>query len=349
MIRFSEPVPGQGVLEWSMDMASQAVLEEFDDVLEQFHSGTMSEKSYVARLQELAVAHPDFIDTYAHLGNYWFNKGKPRKALDQAMLGLVRANSRIPEGFTGQLEWGHLENRPYLRLLHLAILAQMRLRKYRDAAKLIEIMLERNPDDHIGVRFLLGSILLRDGNIQRAREVFIAEASAYPPYHYELAMSHLVEQEWADAASALRRGFAANHYIGEALAGGAVLAPLPLWHASGDEMPETACDYIEDWGALWFGNEGALAFVRWLYNHSAVLKERAGIMACREGLTWESDPAVRQAIIRRQVELIEAIDDKLSREIVAARTTLRGQTCLPWGAAGLTAFASIVLGSTGAA
>lgn len=66
-------------------------------------------------------AIPDFVDVYAHLAAHWHRHGKPKKALDAALLGLSISNRHIPEGFGGRIEWVHLDNRPYLRAMHIAL------------------------------------------------------------------------------------------------------------------------------------------------------------------------------------------------------------------------------------
>jgi hypothetical protein len=45
--------------------------------------------------------------------------------------------------------------------------------------------------------------------------------------------------------------------------------------------PETVTDYIEMFGELWFRHPEALAFVRWLFNHSSIMAERALLMKDR--------------------------------------------------------------------
>lgn len=174
------------------------------------------------------------------------------------------------------------------------------------------IELAYNPNDNQEVRYPLGSELLRAGDHDQAQKVFAAEAEGYPPYFYELALTHILKGEWVPAATALRRGFCTNPYIAEVLGGNPHPQPLAIWHGSNLAEPETAGDYIEMYGALWRRRPDSLAFVRWLFNHPKVMIERAAAMDCRESILWEQDSETRGRILNREHEVLASIDDRLS-------------------------------------
>lgn len=250
--------------------------------------------------------------------------------MDASLAGLALSNRLVPEGFAGHIEWSRLDNRPYLRAMHGAVLAYGRLRRHKEAAALIERMLACNPNDYQGVRYLLGSELLRAGDAARAQTVLEAECASYPPYHYELALLHLQADRWVPAATALRRGFCANLYIAEALSGLHHPKPLAIWHGSNLAEPETARDYLGLYGALWTRRPDFPAFVRWLFNHSTVLAERAAITACQEALCWERDFSARGGLVDRHDQLVAAIDDSISAAAVQRKQDRRGQSIYPW-------------------
>ncbi|MEO7495872.1 MAG: hypothetical protein ABIV04_13105 [Massilia sp.] len=314
------------------DEIYDALLEDFDGLLDAHGAGQLADKPYLAALDRLIAVAPDFVDVYAHIANHWHREGKPKKALDMALLGLSVANRHIPEGFTGRIEWIHLENRPYLRAMHIALLSYIRLRRHKDAVILVDLMLARNPSDNQGVRFLLGSELLRAGDHDRAKTVFDAEGFGYPPYSYELALIHMLKENWVAAATALRRGFVANPYIAEMLGGNSNPAPLTgIWHGTSMAMPETADDYIQDCGMLWHTVADSLAFTRWLLNHPKVMMERAAIMECQEVLLWEADSLTRERASATARRLTAAIDDTLSSVIVTKRKDRRRNVMVwPW-------------------
>lgn len=312
------------------DQKFHDLVDEFDAILDAHETGQLSDKPYIAALEQLLVAAPDFVDVYAHIGSHWHRQGKPKKALDAALLGLGIANRHIPEGFNGTIEWGHIENRPYLRAMHIALLSHARLRRHKDAVILVYMMLARNPNDNQGVRYLLGSEAMRAGDHDRARKVFEEEANSYPPYFYELALSHIIKGEWVAAATALRRGFVANTYIAEILGGNYSPEPLAIWHGTSFAEPQAAGDYIQMYGMLWHQHPESKEFARWLFNHPKVMVERAAIMDCKETTLWESDSQKRIALMDKEQKLIDRIDDDLSAAIVTKRKDRRGQTVWPW-------------------
>lgn len=306
------------------DQPFDGLTAELDRLIDGRERRAIGDKAYAVGLERLILEEPDFIDAHAHLAYAWIEQGKPKKALDASLAGLARANRLIPEGFAGRIEWGHLENRPYLRAMHGAVLGYMRLRRHKDAAALIERMLAYNPNDNQGVRYLLGSELLRAGEPERAKAAVEAECRAYPPYMYELALLHLQAGQWVSAATALRRGFCANPYIAEVLGGTVDPAPLTIWHGSNLAEPATARDYVAAYGALWMRRPDFVAFVRWLFQHSQVMLERSAVLACREELQWEREFKARSAILDRLERMEAALDDKLSKELVVQRADRKG-------------------------
>lgn len=322
-----------GIFSYSDDIYN-GLLAEFHRLLDDHGAGQLGDKAYLAALDRLLTEAPDFVDVYVHIASYWYRQGKPKKALDAALLGLRVSNRLIPEGFAGHIEWGHLDNRPYLRAMHVALLSYMRLRRHKDAVTLIELMLAKNPNDNQGVRYLLGSEALRAGDYERARAALEAEADNYPPYFYELALCHMLRDDWGSAATALRRGFAANPYLAEILTGNQNPTPLAIWHGSDLEEPEIAHEYMQMYGGLWYSQPDSFAFTRWLFNHPKVLAERAAILACQEALMWESDAGIREELVFRKTELIDRIDDSLSAVIVTKRQALRSKDAIwPWASA----------------
>jgi len=307
-----------------------ALLDEFDNLLNAREFGRVNDKHFIAELNRLIQQEPGLIDLHAHLSFLYLDQNKPKKALDASLVGLAVANRLIPENFSGTIEWFFLENRPYLRALHAAMLAYVRLRRHKDAIMLIDKILMYNPDDNQGCRDLLGSELLRAGDKVRAGIIFDEYADNYPPYCYELALLHILNKDWVTAATALRHGFSTNSYIAEILGGNFHPQRLAIWHGSDIAEPEMAANYIEMYGELWFRSPEALAFVRWLFNHSDIMAERASLMKCSEGLFWEHDFDARKCIIDRQHQLLERIDHTLSAEIVKKVKDRQGNEIWPW-------------------
>ncbi|MEI8697021.1 MULTISPECIES: hypothetical protein [unclassified Mesorhizobium] len=194
-------------------------------------------------------------------------EGKPKLALQARLRGLEVGESAIPSGFTGPIEWGILENRPFLRAAQGSMLCQLRLGQRRKALALMEKILAWNPNDNQGIRHLIGSEYLRAGELEKADRIFADEAAHYPPYHYERALLQLRAGQPVSAATSLRHGFVANGYIAEILCGNPDPMPLAIWHGSNLAAPEIAREYLEHYGGLWQQTPGAIAFARWMHAH----------------------------------------------------------------------------------
>ena len=307
----------------------EPLLNEFHDLLDAHQSGQMNDKRYADELNRLIGLAPDFIDLHSHLSFLFLDQNNPKKALSAAMSGLEVGDRLIPDSFSGVIEWGYVDNRPYLRALQGAVLANVRLLRHKDAAVLIDKLLTINPNDNQGLRYILGSELLRAGDRERAASIF-DKCSNYPPYLYEQALLHILNNDWVKAATAVRLGFAENRYIAEMLCGNLSPQPLAIWHGTNLAEPEIASEYIEMYGQLWLSNPEALKFIRWLFNHSSILSERASLMKCAEDLFSEREIVGRERIISHQKKLISGIDHRLSTKIVKMVNTIQGHKIRPW-------------------
>ncbi|HBP4063931.1 TPA: tetratricopeptide repeat protein [Escherichia coli] len=305
------------------------LLEEFEEVLDAYDTDEISETSYINKLRRLAQREPDFIDIHAHLAYAFLEQNTPRKALNAALKGLTVGNRLIPEGFCGNIIWMHPDNQPFLRALYAAMLANVHLQRHQAAVMLIEKMLAYNPEDNQGARWLLGPELLRAGDHEQALSVLTEHSDEFSPCWYELGLLHFLNGELVKAATAFRRGFAANTYIAEILCGNLHPFPLAVWHNfSGG--PDTAEDYYATYHPLWGQYPEALLFVNWLYNHSSVLHERAEIIKCAEMLMQEDDFEICESILKQQEQLRENIDERLSEEIIQKCRNMAGNYVWPW-------------------
>lgn len=259
----------------------------------------------------------------------FFAQGKPKKNRDAVLVGLAVGNRLIPESFAGTIEWGYVENRPFLRALQGAIFAYVQLRRHQDAVTLMDTLLAYNPNDNQGCRYLLGSEVWRMGDTVRAQRLFTEYAPSFPPYYYELALLHMANQDWLSAATALRQGFCTDTSIADMLCGQFNPQGVIFGHDS-DGGPEIATDYIEMYGDSWWRRPDALAFVYWLYHHSSVMLERVSRMKCQEDLLAAHDVDTRRDIIDRQRRLFAAIGSRLSAMIVKKVKNRQGVDIWPW-------------------
>jgi len=236
---------------FSSDSSLEDAEQRLDDLLERCEAGMLPETAYIAELKAIVTENPDYIDGHAHLGHALLRAGKARAALSAYERGVALAAAAISADYAGTLSWSELSNRPFLRALHGAALAQLRLNKRKAAIALMERMLSLNPDDSQGVRFLLGSEYLRSREPEKARFLLESWADHYPPCAYDLGLLLFRQNKHVAAATQLRRAFAANFYIAEILCGHPDPAPLSIWHGSNFAMPDLARDYVRGYGKLW--------------------------------------------------------------------------------------------------
>jgi hypothetical protein len=113
-------------------------------------------------LMILLAADLRCLDAHAHLGNFVFDHS-PEKAIRHYEVGARIGEFSLGEGFNGVLQWGHIDNRPFLRCGHGYGLCLWRLGRLKEAEEVFTRMLWLNPSDNQGVRFLLGEI--REGKV----------------------------------------------------------------------------------------------------------------------------------------------------------------------------------------
>jgi hypothetical protein len=75
----------------------------------------------------VAVWDPRCLCAHAHLGLLAFDAGDVEAALAQYAAGVWVAGQSLPDPFDGVLSWGWVDNRPFLRCLHLLMISAWRL------------------------------------------------------------------------------------------------------------------------------------------------------------------------------------------------------------------------------
>jgi len=109
------------------------------------------------KLMTLLAADLRCLDAHAHLGNFVFDHS-PEKAIRHYEVGVRIGELSLGEGFNGVLQWGHMDNRPFLRCVHGYGLCLWRLGRIKEAEDVFTRLLWLNPTDNQGARFLLGEI-----------------------------------------------------------------------------------------------------------------------------------------------------------------------------------------------
>ena len=310
--------------------ATTEVELKFDQLLEQAEGGKMSEPLYRQRLRDLVKRHPWFIEGHIELAQALLRDGDFERALARATKAFQQCKQAIPEEFSGTIPWGFLDNRPLLRAAGCVAHCHSLLRERSKAIEIMKQQLAWNPNDNQGVRFLIGSELLRVEEFSEAEAIFRDRAAEYPPYAYEMGLLQILREEWVAAATSLRRGFAANPYVAEMLCGSVLPLEQAIWHQSNFSQPELAQDYLQDYGSLWFDIDSALNFVHWLFNHPKVMMERARLLEIQSGLLWERPGSARNKLVEDHSNALLRIDETLSEAIIHTCTDRHGGSGYPW-------------------
>jgi tetratricopeptide (TPR) repeat protein len=306
--------------------------EALDVLIDKLESGQVSHKQALMQARKLEATTPYNLEIQNFIANRLWALGLQDEATEVYERAFKLAQAMIPKGFKGQITWGEIDNRSFLRLAHGTLLGLMHQREGEAAMALARQMLAWCPMDNIGVRFLLGDIALLKGDHKAAMKEYLKGAPNSPAHWYQAALIAFREGDYVAACTYLRRGIAANPYIAEGLTGRTVLTEHLYWHASNVIGPEWAIDYLELAGGNWTPEE--IDFVDWVFNSSAVLKERAELMIQHEGLTYERDAEKRDPFALKSTWFIDRVTDVLSKKMVRKVKNRYGVEIWPWDRAG---------------
>ena len=306
---------------------------QFNALQENMYQTTFGD--YEDTCKQIIKSEPMYLDAYAHAGMINlppYLDDEESTAARWYRKGLKVAMSLIPDDFEGKIEWGFIENRPFLRLHHGLILSYLRQKKITEAVRLMEQHLAWNPSDNIGVRFLLGEAYMsHPKHIHKAKVHLQSVADERPSAHYTLGLLFLFEGNYLQAITSLRLGIASNPYVAEALLGSLALAQHPYWHRDSRCMPSEAEGYLELLGwDLWENSNDGLLFLDWLFSCSKCLRERADFMEINEGLTSVHDINERGTIVKKLNNLTQQITDFSSKNWLYKITTRTGDEIWPW-------------------
>jgi hypothetical protein len=121
------------------------------------------------RLQSLIKKQPDYFDLYLLLGDVLLILGAPERRDTLFDRGYQRALNLILDDkgrWPNRLEWSYFNNRPLIRMLSnkADLLWQVGLadpESWRKAFAIYENLLRTNPNDNLGVRYLMLAMLER--------------------------------------------------------------------------------------------------------------------------------------------------------------------------------------------
>ena len=308
--------------------------EGLDVLIDSLEAGRISHKQGLLRAQKLLVKFPGQLEIQNFIANRLWSLEMRDESTDVREKAYWQAIALIPPGFKGQISWGEVDNRSFLRIAHGYLLGLMHRGDGKAAKALAKKLLDWCPADNLGLRMLQGDISLMTGDTQSAMKSYLKEAADSPAHWYQAGQIAFREGDFVSACTYMRRGIAANPYIAEGLTGRTKINEHLYWHASNRNGPEWATDYLSAPVCDWTPQE--IDFVDWVFNSSAVLRERACLMEQHEGLTYERDAVRREPFALRSSYFVNELTDALSTAIVKKVQNRYGVKVWPWERAGFT-------------
>jgi len=306
--------------------------EALDVLIDKLEAGRLSHKQALMQARKLEATTPYNLEIQNFIANRLWALGLQDEATEVYERAYKQALAHIPKGYSGQISWSEVDNRPFLRVAHGYLLGLMDRRDAKAAQQLAKKMLAWCPADNLGVRMLVGDISMMLGDTRSALGHFLEHAPDSPAHWYQAGQIAFRGGDYVSACTYIRRGIAANPYIAEGLTGRTVLTEHLYWHASNRYGAEWAAEYLNAPSCDWTPEE--IDFVDWVLNSAAVLKERAKLTEQHEGLTYERDPERRGAYGEKSAYFVSGITDTLSKKLVRKVRNRYNQDIWPWDRAG---------------
>lgn len=291
----------------ALEPLDPAELREFaEDLLEEglawLDAGNIrqAEKSF----QESMRADPSFADGLYHLGLIAHERGEWRRAEEYYRAALETASKEFDLKSRRLSWWGMIETRPLMRALHGLGLVLWKQRKVSAAIEIFEQMMQMNPNDNQGVRYLIGALYHQLGERDQAQQWYRKTADdVHVLFNWALLCWESGEQQ--DAVTHLLQGIVENPYLAPRLLG-ETPRRYTFWHASNREEPEYADDYLDLYGAMWRRQRGALKFLQQVWKHPRTRAYLAEFVELRQQLTREKDSSKRTPIVDAEFRLRRA-------------------------------------------
>ena len=224
-------------------------------------------------LKKLISDAPFYTESYFLLAEIARDANKPGEAAANLEKGIQQFKELIPSDFEGEIPWGFHENRPFLRLLHELLLTYDQQGKTSQAVDTGLQILNYNPDDNQGVRWLMGDLYLKNENLTEAAKFLKQNAGQYPPNRYSYALLLFKQNKRWDAVTQFRLAFLENIYISEMIRAKAPLTPYEIFEPSNLNGLDVAGDYFFSMKEYWFENMEAMQLMDLIIRHPAVYDE----------------------------------------------------------------------------
>jgi len=224
-------------------------------------------------LEKIIKRDPSYDEAYILLSDIEIESTDLNAAEKILNKGIDFFKSIIPAGYDGEIPWIFEENKPYLRLIHKLLLLYDQNGKTNQAIETGNQILYYNPDDNLGIRWLMGDLYLKNGNLNEAEKFLKKNADQYPPLRYSYALLLMKQNKRWDAITQFRFGFLENIYVSEILKFKAPLTRYAVFEPSNLNGLETASDYAQSMTEFWLQHTDVLQIMEILTKHPIIYGE----------------------------------------------------------------------------
>lgn len=193
--------------------------EEFDEAVDAARSGDLRSAERMAR--DIVRRCPNHIDALHHLALWMGELGDTVTSYAFCQAAVSIGLHAIPPEFDwnrSRMEWGHFENRPFMRAYHALAFKRMEQGDWEAAISILSRLLAVNPDDNLGVRYELPLCWFETGDIAAVVEHCRRhEGDGSPFMAYSNALAHILADEMTKAESVLEYAVRADPHVAREL------------------------------------------------------------------------------------------------------------------------------------
>lgn len=219
---------------------------------------------------------PDIADAFNGLAELAARKGDAEGAEGYYRQAYEKAKAALGTEDKAAYAWyGELDTRPYMRARHGLALLFFNLGKYDEAVGEFKALLELNPNDNQGARYMVAPCRLLQRDPQGALEEFEWFRLHYPSdvpdphYLFSWGLACFLASRFPESAARFRSAMFANPYI-IPLALKKDIQEFPIWHSNNLMELDYAREYRQVYGAMWRGRDEARRFLRHVWEDKEI-------------------------------------------------------------------------------
>ena len=253
--------------EWRFSDASLTfeIMEQFHDALDLREGGRDHEAESL--INSVLADCPNHIDALHHLGLWLGDEGDSLQSYALCLAAVSIGLHVMPPRFSwahSKLPWSNLDNRPFLRAYHCLGTWRMDQRLWDQAIEIFSRLLQVNPNDNQGARYLLPQCWFEQGD----SAAVVEHCSKFPEdpgpeILYSNALALVLSEQDAKAREALAQCVRSLPLVAEEL--------LRSSHPEPDRKypglitmggADQAWEYWREYGAYWERSEKAISLLR---------------------------------------------------------------------------------------